>query len=451
MTAAVTEKFKKQVIQDLYDDVTDSANTYFIGIGRSEVWDDSDVTPTQTGARRDDTEFRLSMQSVIAAETISFVVPRSNWSSGTIYNAYNDNITGIGVNDYYVLTDSNAVYICLEQGKDATGATVSSTVQPTSTTAAASRLGDGYVWKYLYTLGATAASSFLSANYMPVKLQDATDSTSSATDVDQETIQNAAVSGQIASVRVVSGGTGYGSAPTVSFDGDGTGAAATAVVSGGSIVKITMNDSSGTLLLGSGYTYAKVNLTGGSPTTAATAEVVISPGTGFGADPRDDLKASGIMFNAKPSGAESDDFIIGNDFRQVGLLKNVTYDDSSSVYGENTGIALNYLAFSTVTTGFTVDRTIEGATSGAKAIVDRFDNSNDYVYYHQNYETGFVSFTNGENVTEVSGSGAGTLDSPANVAGDVNPFSGDLLYIENRAAIDRAADQTEDIKLVIKF
>ena len=132
-------------------------------------------------------------------------------------------------------------------------------------------------------------------------------------------------------------------------------------------------------------------------------------------------------------------------------MKNVTYDDSSSVYGENTGIALNYLAFSTVTTGFTVDRTIEGATSGAKAIVDRFDNSNDYVYYHQNYETGFVSFTNGENVTEVSGSGAGTLDSPANVAGDVNPFSGDLLYIENRAAIDRAADQTEDIKLVIKF
>ena len=42
----------------------------------------------------------------------------------------------------------------------------------------------------------------------------------------------------------------------------------------------------------------------------------------MGNDPRQDLKASGVMFAVKPTGAQgSGDFIIGNDFRQVGLIK----------------------------------------------------------------------------------------------------------------------------------
>ena len=34
---------------------------------------------------------------------------------------------------------------------------------------------------------------------------------------------------------------------------------------------------------------------------------------------------------------------------------------------------------------------------------------------------------------------------------DIDKFSGKLIYIENRAPVARAADQTEDIKLVIEF
>ena len=33
----------------------------------------------------------------------------------------------------------------------------------------------------------------------------------------------------------------------------------------------------------------------------------------------------------------------------------------------------------------------------------------------------------------------------------VDKYSGDLLYIENRAAVTRAADQTEDIKVIIEI
>ena len=34
---------------------------------------------------------------------------------------------------------------------------------------------------------------------------------------------------------------------------------------------------------------------------------------------------------------------------------------------------------------------------------------------------------------------------------EIDADSGDILYIENRAPITRAADQTENIKLVIEF
>ena len=36
------------------------------------------------------------------------------------------------------------------------------------------------------------------------------------------------------------------------------------------------------------------------------------------------------------------------------------------------------------------------------------------------------------------------------IKAEVNPFTGDLLYIDNRAAITRSAEQTEDIKIVIQ-
>ena len=87
--------------------------------------------------------------------------------------------------------------------------------------------------------------------------------------------------------------------------------------------------------------------------------------------------------------------------------------------------------------------------SGAKAYVDTYNNTTGVLRYHQTETTGFASFLAGETVTEVDGSGTGTLDS-AQVA-DIDFTSGEILYIENRAAIARATDQTEDIKIVIQL
>ena len=96
-----------------------------------------------------------------------------------------------------------------------------------------------------------------------------------------------------------------------------------------------------------------------------------------------------------------------------------------------------------------------GTTSGAKAFVNKTDS--DEIWYHQTEATGFTQFQEAEAVTDTSG-GAGVTqaagtdaDSDAYIEPKVDKYSGDLMYIENRAAVTRAADQTEDIKVIIEI
>jgi len=447
MSAIITDYFKSQLVQNIFEDVADSAQNYYIGIGRSQDWDSSDTPTVPINSLREELQFRLNMQSVKRTADVSFVVPRKNWSSGSIYSGYNTNQVGQPTNSHYVITDNNSVYICLEQGKSASGAGVASTVKPTSSASTPFKTADGYVWKFLYTLAAVDANKYLSANYMPVKLQDATDSASSATAIEQYSIQQAAVDGQVAGITLTSGGSGYTSAPTVTIIGDGDSAEAVATILGGSVVKVEMRDSASTIFNGSGYNYANVVFSGGAGIGAA-ARANLSYLGGFGSDPRIDLKSTALMFNAKPSGAENEDFIIGQDFRQVALMRNIKNAATDSDYSSETGSALDYMTLSSISTAFSPDRTILGGTSGAKAYVDRFDS--DKIYYHQTEATGFIPFQSSESVTETDGAGSGVIGTPLTV-GDINKFKGEVFYIDNRAAIERSAAQTEDLKIIIQL
>jgi len=450
MTAILTDALKKQILVDILNNVNDSAGAgnYYIGIGRSEDWDSADDAPTTLNSLREQRNFRLGLQSIKSAEDVSFVVPRNNWVSGATYSAYDDNQVGYPSNPYYVLTEDDRVYICLQQGRNTGGVSVASTVKPNNTTSASFKTADGYIWKFLYTLSATAKTKYLSSNFIPVKLQGLTDSNSVASEIQQELLQDSAIVGQIANITITNGGTGYTSTPTIGIVGNGDSATAVAVISGGSIVDIKLDSNGiGKINHGYGYDYANITITGGSG-SGAIARANLSPKLGFAGDARDDMKSSSLMFNTKPAGTESGKFLIGQDFRQVALIKNPKVPSTDSDYTQASGLGLLKMTFSAVTTPFTADRTISGASSGAKAFVDTFDS--DYLYYHQTEETGFTAFTNGEAISEDDGSGAGTADSAA-VTLDINRLTGDILYIENRAAIDRSVEQTEDIKVIIQI
>ena len=121
MVAIITDRFKKQILNDLFTDVVDSAATYYIAIGRSQDWNAQDAAPTPINTPRTIRDFRVNMQAMKKGEDVSYVIPRYNWSSGTIYSGYDDDIEGYPSNAYFVMTDELAVFICLQQGRDAQG------------------------------------------------------------------------------------------------------------------------------------------------------------------------------------------------------------------------------------------------------------------------------------------------------------------------------------------
>tara|TARA_B100000035_G_scaffold312167_1_gene323074 strand:+ start:26 stop:1402 length:1377 start_codon:yes stop_codon:yes gene_type:complete len=458
MVAIITDKFKRQVLNDIFTNVVDSAATYYIGIGRSNDWNATDVAPTPLNTAKEERDFRLNLQAMKKGEDVSYVIPRNNWSSGTIYASYDDHTQGYPTNAYYVMTDELSVYICLQQGKDNTGAAVSSTVKPTGASVNPITTADGYVWKFLYGQTALRSTKFTSANYIPVQFIDSADASDPALEQEQKAIQDAAVKGQVIGVKLDNGGTGYTSAPTITFTGNGTKSpGATATVYNGTIVKVEMNDSGAGKSFGAGYDYASVVFSGGGG-SGAHARAVLSTPLGMGGDPRDDLRSTAIMFNTQLIGDETNSFITSNDFRQVGIIKDpkVGPDSADSDFEGPAANVLRKLKFGSIAQNFSEDKTIQGSTSAAKAYIDNADSS--YVWYHQTDSTGFLSFIEGETVTETDGNGEGILDSAsvdgdtlAYIDGTVSALSGTLLYIDNRAAIERDPAQTEDIKVIIQL
>ena len=457
MAAIITDTLRRQTADTLLTEILDTAgnNSYFIGIGKSDQYDSSDTVVTPVNSLREQRIARANLQSVkqVTSGGASFVIPRYNWASGTVYSGWSDTYADVPVNTHYVLTEENEVYICLQQGRNSLGIAVNSIVKPSYTSAGVSQTqafgtADGYRWKFLYALSPTKANNFLSSNYIPT--QFVTDSSGTPGlnlfEIQQALVKEAAVGGQITGVSITNGGAGYATAPTITFRGNGSGAQATATISNGTVVKIEMNNESASL--GSGYLYSSIELTGGSPSVPAAARPIISTMNGIGYDPVIDLLSTSVMVVAKPSGAELGDFLVNQDFRQIVLIKNIKWKDSADLYDGITGKALKALRVDNAAT-LAVDNIMSG--DSASAHIDQISGTT--IFYHQNEVTGFGSFSNGETIADDGGGTATIINAIDSTGwgGQVDAQSGDLLYIENRARILRDAAQTEDIKVILTF
>ena len=436
MTAIVTNAFKNDILSKLYSEVDSAGNNFYVGIAKTLPWPDGDTLQDPVLSQKLETDLRDSLQSVKRVAAYSRVATRYNWSNGSVYSAWTADSTP--VNPFYVLTDELKVYLCIQQGKNSTGSPVVSSVKPTAVTTTPETTADGYVWKYLYTLGAVQSNNFLSANYVPVRTYDS-DTAVETYEVAAFAVQTAATAGQVVNVDVTAGGSGYTSA-TVSFSGDGVGAAGTVTVSGGAVTKIEMTN------YGSGYTRATAIIAGTG--TGATATVNVSL-DGLGADPESDIKSDSIMYHTKLDGTEGGDFIVNNDFRQVALLRNpITPLDSD--FSGLTGVALKRMS---VQAGYSQQPTFDDvitSVSGASGVVDQFDGSGNVIWYHQTSETGYQDFLAGEVINGYTGLAIDSAGSDPFISPDINNQSGDLLYVSNRSSVTRASDQIDDVKIIIK-
>ena len=454
MSAIITDPFKKQFMQKIFDEVSNLDARYYVGIGKNDEWNATETVPTPTDTPKTIRQAQNALQSVKAVGSTSFVIPRHNWSSGSEYSGYDDDYSTIPSNTYYVLTEDNHVYICLQQSKSGTGTVNKSTVKPTGTSPKPFKTSDGYTWRFLYGLSGSDTAAFLSANFIPVKLVT---TTSDTFEIQQKAAQDSADAGRILNIVVENQGSGYTGTPIVTITGNsgaiGDSAQATAIVSGEKIVKIDMlNESAGS---GKNFTNATVTISSGGG-SGATARAVLGPPDGIGADPRDELKATSLMFNSKPAGTENGDFLTGTsqDYRQVMLIRNPKTDSANgNTLTATTAKALKYLQVdSAFGNQLSIDELITNSlTPPAKAYVNEkvnFAASSMKVYYHQTDSTGYTPFSVGDTLTD-EGSQTGTIA----VVADSNELyintSGEVLYIENRAPVVRTSTQTEDIKVVV--
>lgn len=447
MSAIITSNFRLGNNRNFQNSVAD--NSLYLFIGKSDYWDTtlagtSDaVIPTPTDTLVDQRKAwndMIALKQITAANLIG-ITRRVNWESGTTYTPWDDFDANIRDTDYYVITDEFNVYKCIRAGSGA------STVKPTSTAYTPFKLADGYVWKYMYHVDTTYVQ-FLTTDYMPVKTVDVDPVT--GPDADQWDVQVNSVgdAGKIYRIVVTDQGDGYTSA-TATITGDGSGATATCTVSGGKVIAVDIDISAvnpNSWTTGSGYNTAIVTITGNG--TGAKARAVLPPPNGHGTDAFAELSGvyGGLALTLVRTETPEKTFIVDNAFRQIGLIENPFNYGTTTV---STGAVLSALKEMVVTggTNLVAGTYITGSSSGAKAYIDSWDSALGILKYHQNEKTGFVDFTT-EAFTASNG-GTGTVASFNNP--EVEHFTGKILFLENRAPINRSETQTEDIKVIIEF
>ena len=571
-----------------------NTNVYLF-IGKSDAWSgsysDTNVPNPATAANpSSDTTANTSYThwkdmiaaKKVASSDVSHVVTRHNWTSGRHYSMYDHTETmtnllaersgqtissGTGtLYPMYVMNTNFNVYKCLFNNKSEAGVPQPSTTEPTATTTTAgapAALGDGYVWKYMYSVSAADALKFVTSGYIPVKqLRDANALGNTGTagglgssgtkndGSDQATIEFNAVDGALDVFVISNDGASYHfennisiasgtgttlvlSSPTLTTNDYYNNSSVYFTYSGSSYVRkvtdssynsgtsqatltldstlgvtlsgtitanvapfaqvigdghgqeivLTANSSAansvgGVTVVNSGnsFTTATLNVLqqGTGSGTAASITPIIPPKGGHGYDPVTELGGYFIMINSKLTQDESGAFTTTNDFRKIGLLTDPNSDGAFTKYTAATGTQSKTFTFTSNTAAISGDITLSQNSVGANGatayvvdvnasastirVVDVTNGANASAGYDgkpgsfqcttSNSASGFTGVNNTTATFTYTG-GSAVLTNVAN--GSMQIGSGDIIYIENRAPVARASDQTEDIKLIIEF
>jgi len=498
MSAIITEKFRQHNANQFYESFTEaSASTYYLFLGKSTAFTSSTTggsdnsPPTPADSPKDEYFAWDSMlgAKIISSDDVVYAIPRRNWANSTVYDMYRHDYSASNTSTsgssnlydstFYFLTSDYRVYKVLDNND---GAAYSGS-EPTSESNDPFAIG-GYVIKYMYTISTSNFAKYGTTDFIPVT----TDSTVSA----------AATAGKIESL-VVTGGSGYTDGTYyAAVYGDGTsqgtssGAIVRITITSGSIVSFGLTAGTDTTIhaggaaytfgyvnLGSGYTFSDTSLSSASSIGSGTGGAItpiISPHDGHGNSAITELGGHYVMSAITLTQAEGDDFSTANDFRSVGLVVDPTNFGTSTVATATTRRQTYVVKVGSVSGTFEQDEVITQATTGAVGKVVEYDSTLSLLYYQQeNYKGfgtdsttgGYVAFSTTATITGGTSGATGTPSSTTETvtlansntltltSGYANPElaadSGDIIYLENRKPIQRASDQTEDIKIIIEF
>ncbi len=516
MAAIITDQIRILNAKNFLSGVTSTANAYYSFIGLpnptdiESTWDTSPPSPKDNFDEEDNYWDTMIALKKINSSDARQVVTRRLWTSGTTYDMYRSDYsrtntakvsgaTNLYSATYYIINSDYRVYACLHNGIDPDNPNGKPSLdEPTFTDLEpkkAGTSGDGYIWKYLYTIKPSDIVKFESTDFIPVPTDWSTNS-------DVASVRDNAVDGAIKIVTITDRGVGLGTANStytkVPIFGDGTGAECTIVINNDQKVSdVTVSTA------GQNYTYGNVDLeAGGVPTgtTRPTFDVIIPPPGGHGKDIYRELGAFNVLLYSRiENDIENPDFITGNQIARVGIIENPKATSGSLLSADKASavgaLRLTGAGYSSAT--FDADayftQTVSAGTTAAARVVNYDQTTGVLKYWQDRTVAGFNTVgtaqtnpTYGYNLTAftaspgTNGSLTITPTSGSNLAIDtsftgvstvinnrtyylgqeftsglaspeVKPYSGNIVYVDNRPSITRSTNQKEDIKVILQF
>jgi hypothetical protein len=516
MSALVTDQFRILNTNNFISSIEDPSNAYYVflglsnptapGYGRTTGWDSSTPSPTDNFDYQNHCFDTMLFGKKVTPLNAKRVIRRIDWSLGTRYELYRHDYSvsnpspitqSVRLYDanYYVMNENYQVYICIDNGSSGSNRTGNaSRDQPLFTDLEPSRAGesgDGYIWKYLFTVSPSDILKFDSTEYICLP-----NNWSTSNDFQIQSIRENSNSkinqNQIKKIYIQNGGFGYsgGLGQEVDIIGDGVGAKAVIDVVDGVITNAII--SSG----GSGYTYGMVDLGSinqNSYSNPANLITIIPPSNGHGYDIYKELGADKVLIYARFDDSTRD-YPIDTKFSQIGIVKNPTSFGSTSTFIDNQFSSLNSIKFSTTSGTLSVGDKISQSVSGgiAYGYVASIDNDANVVKYFQDRSlylnrttldtTDYIGISSGSKVLDfvptaaavttdfgfsgvidsnftgitINPTGFKNIDLGSNFTNglsnpEINKSSGDILYIDNRPTVARNIRQKEDIKIILEF
>jgi hypothetical protein len=517
MSAIITDQLRILNAKSFVSAATSSSNSYYAFVGLpnatdySSTWDVTPPSPKDNFDQESDYWDTMIALKKIGEDDVKQVVRKVTWQSGITYDMYRHDIsrtntsnpsgsTSIYSANYYIVNSDYKVYICLHNGVSPENPEGNPSLdEPTFVDLeprSAGTSGDGYIWKYLYTIKPSDIIKFDSINFIPVPKNWETNTENASVR------NNATTSGQLKIITILNRGVGLGTANRayigVPIKGDGNGAECTITVNSDSKV-----DSIVVTKGGSGYTYGTVDLIAGNVPTGSISpifNIIIPPQGNHGADIYRELGAYNvILYSRIENDLENPDFIVGNQIARVGIVENpkaynssslLTLDKVSAVYA----LKLSGIGYSSAT--FPADskiiQTIGTGTTSVGRVISYDQNTGVLKYWQDRSLVGFNT-DGSQNTNPIYGFNLNKFGASVGTGGttvivgindslqidtgftgtstvinnrtyylgqsftqgisnpEIKKNSGNIIYVDNRPSITRSLNQKEDIKVILQF
>lgn len=527
MPAFVTDQFRILNTNNFINSVkTESDNYYvFMGLpnpnqnnfGRNQYWDNPNLVDANDAVLPNPTDNSdylphygntMLYGKKVTTQSLRRSIRKIEWTQNVKYDMYRHdysvsypsavtNRSRLYDTNYYVINSQFQVYICISNGSSGINTTGNqSQDEPLFTDLEPSKAGssgDGYIWKYLFTVPPTDIIKFDSTEYIPLPNDWQTSNLSQITSV-RENGDSTLNNNQIKFVYIDKPGNNYSSGEVDIF-GDGTGARVFIEANENGEIENTI-----VTVGGSGYTYGIVDL--GplqiSDTISFPAKLIpiIPPSKGHGYDLYREMGADKVLIYSRFDDS-SRDFPVDTKFSQIGIVKNPTKFISTESYTDPTFSALNSLKviLQGENTPIVGEKISQNFSSGNKAVgyVASYDREtkvlkyfkdrslyyNQFTYDQTDYvgissssnavidfsiSGGSISGTTSGFVASINSSFQGSTLSVQNkiinldvsfvngiAKSEINKTSGDIIYIDNRPLVQRNSRQKEDIKIILEF